>query len=129
MENYVLQEGEVRLMLLIGARSTSGLLTPEGYVAAGEAALSRSARIVRGVLAHYWAVLLCVAVALGGILYLAAAELGGAAQVWTSIAAIGGAFGVTARSVSSAIGRVTAAPARPLLPPPAPPPKPWPITT
>ena len=129
MENYLLQQGEVWLMLLIGARSTSGLLTPEGYVAAGEAALSRSARIVRGVLAHYWAVLLCVAVALGGILYLAAAELGGAAQVWTSIAAIGGAFGVTARSVSSAIGRVTAEAERPVFAAEEEAAKAWAITT
>src|SRR5262249_46018047 len=53
MENYLLQQGEVWLMLLIGARSTSGLLTPEGYVAAGGAAFGRSARIGRGLVRHY----------------------------------------------------------------------------
>jgi hypothetical protein len=115
MGSYLLQQGDVWLMLLIGARSTKGLLTPEGYVAAGEAALRRSASLIRGVIAHYWAMLLCIAAALGGVLYLAVTELGGAAQAWTSIAAIASALGVSARSVSSTIGRLTAEAERPVL--------------
>jgi hypothetical protein len=115
MGTYLLQQGDVWLMLLIGARSTKGLLTPEGYVAAGEAALRRSASLIRGVIAHYWAVLVCIAAALGGVLYLAVTELGGAAQAWTSIAAVASALGVSARSVSSTLGRLTAEAERPVL--------------
>jgi hypothetical protein len=129
MRTYLLQQGDVWLMLLIGARSTKGLLTPEGYVAAGEAALRRSASLVRGVLAHYWAVLLCIAAALGGVLYLAIADLGGAAQTWTSIAAIASALGVSARSVTATLGRLTAEAERPVLAASEEEVKAWAITT
>jgi hypothetical protein len=115
MGTYLLDQGDVWLMLLIGARSTKGLLTPEGYVAAGEAALRRSASLIRSVLAHYWVVLLCIAAALAGVLYLAVAELHGAAQAWTSIAGIASALGVSARSVTATLGRLTAEAERPVL--------------
>jgi hypothetical protein len=115
MGSYLLQQGDVWLMLLIGTRSTKGLLTPEGYVAAGEAALRRSATLIRGVLAHYWAVLACIAAALGGVLYLAVTLLGGAAQAWTSIAAIASALGASARSVTATLGRLTAEAEKPVF--------------
>jgi hypothetical protein len=129
MGDYLLQQGDVWLMLLIGVRSTAGLLTPEGYVAAGETALSRSARIVRGVLAHYWGVLPFLAAALGGILYLAATQLGGAAQVWTSIAAIGGTLGISAQSIRSAIARLSTEAERPVFAAAEEDAKAWAITT
>jgi hypothetical protein len=66
MEDYLLRQGDIWLMFLVGVRSTAGLVSPEGYVSAGEAALRRSARIVRGVLAHYWGALFVLAAALGG---------------------------------------------------------------
>lgn len=115
LRDYLLQQGDVWLMLLVGARSTAGLLSPEGYVSAGEAALRRSARIVRGVLKHYWGVALCLGAALGGVLYLAASQLGGASQVWTSIAAIGSTMGISAQSVRSAISRLSTEAERPVL--------------
>jgi hypothetical protein len=46
MIESLLRQGDVWLSLLTGQQATAGLLTPEGYVAAGEAALGRSARIV-----------------------------------------------------------------------------------
>ncbi len=45
MCEYLLPQGDVWLLLLTGARSASGLLSPEAYVAAGEVALRRSAAI------------------------------------------------------------------------------------
>ena len=115
MDNYLLRQGDLWLMLLTGARSASGLLSPEGYVAAGELALRRSAAIIRGILRHYWAALLVGAAALGGVLYLAITYLGGAAKVWTSIAAIAGSLGITARAVASAVTRLTAKAERPVF--------------
>ncbi len=115
MRDYLLQQGDVWLMLLVGVRSTGGLLTPEGYVAAGEAALRRSARIIRGVLAHFWGAALCLAAALGGVLYLAIAQLNGASQVWTSIAAIGSAMGISAQSIRMRISRLSTEAERPVL--------------
>jgi hypothetical protein len=112
---YLLQQGDVWLMLLIGELATSGLLTPEGYVTAGEAALRRSGAIVRGILRHYWVGLICVAAALGVTLFLAARYLGGAGKVWTSIAAIVGALGVSAQTIASTSSRLTAEAERPVF--------------
>jgi hypothetical protein len=112
---YLLRQGDVWLMLLTGARSTSGLLSPEGYVAAGEAALSRSAAIIRRVLQHHWLMLLISAAILGGTLYLALTYLGGAAKVWTAIAAIGGSVGISAKTISSTASRLAAEAERPVF--------------
>lgn len=129
MREYLLRQGDVWLMLLVGARPTDGLLTPEGYVAAGESALRRSARIVLGVLKHYWGVALCLAAALGGVIYLAVAQLGGASQVWTSIAAIGSTLGISAQSIRSAIRRLSTEAERPVLVAAEEDAKAWAITT
>ena len=115
MYKYLLRQGDLWLMLMTGAYSTSGLLSPEGYVAAGELALGRSATIIRGVLKHYWAALLVGAIALGAILYLAVTYLGGAAKVWTSIAAIAGSLGITVQAVTSATARLAAEAERPVF--------------
>lgn len=129
MRDSLARQGDVWLMLLVGVQSTAGLLTPEGYVTAGEAALKRSARIVRRVLAHYWAAALCLAAALGGVLYLAVAELAGAGQVWTSIAAIGSAMGISTQSIRSVISRLSTEAERPVLTAAEEDAKAWAITT
>ena len=115
MCTYLLQQGDLWLMLLIGELATSGLLTPEGYVTAGEAALRRSGAIVRSIIRHYWPGLLCVAAALGATLFLAAHYLHGGSEVWTSIAAIVGSLGVSAQTVASTSSRLTAEAAKPVF--------------
>ncbi len=115
MYSYLLQQGDVWLMLLIGELGTSGLLTPEGYVSAGETALRRSAAIVRRILRHYWFGLLCVVAALGGTLFLAARYLEGAGKVWTSIACIAGSLGVSVQTIASTSARLAAEAERPVF--------------
>jgi len=115
MRTYLLRQGDVWLMLLTGELATSGLLTPEGYVAAGEAALRRTGAIVRGIIRHYWLGLLLVAVALGGTLALAALYLGGAGRVWTSIACIVGALGASVQTIAATSSRLAAEAERPVF--------------
>ncbi len=115
MGSYLLPQGDLWLLLLVGTRPTSGLLSPEGYVAAGEAALRRSTKIVRKVVQHYWVVLALLAVALAVVLYLAVSYLGGAARVWTSIAAIATSMGISAQAIASATGRLAAEAERPVI--------------
>lgn len=129
MRDYLLRQGDVWLMLLVGAQSTSGLLTPEGYVAAGEAALRRSAKIIRSVLVHHWVAIVVLAAALGGVMYLAITQLGGASKVWTSIAAIGSTLGLSAQSVKSAISRLSSEAERPVLAAAEEDAKAWSVTT
>jgi hypothetical protein len=115
MRRYLLDQGDVWLMLLTGEQATDGLLTPEGYVAAGEAALHRSGVIIRGVIRHYFVALLLIAAALGVILFLAVANLGGAAKVWTSIAAIGCSLGASAQTIASRTSRLAAEAGKPVF--------------
>jgi hypothetical protein len=99
--NSLLNQGDVWLNLLIGVQSPGGFLTPEGYVAAGEAALHRTARIIRRIALHYWFALLVLATALVVIFYIAARDLGGAAKLWTQTGAIAGSLGITAMGFGS----------------------------
>src|SRR5215469_9049957 len=115
MCTYLLQQGDVWLMLLTGELATAGLLTPEGYVTAGEAALHRSAAIVRGIIRHYWLGLLGIAAALAGTLTLAALYLGGAGRVWTSIACIVGALGASVQTIAATSSRLAAEAERPVF--------------
>jgi hypothetical protein len=115
MLEYLLPQGDVWLMLLTGELATSGLLTPEGYVSAGETALRRTGAIARGVIRHYWFALLCIAVALFGTLFLAARYLEGAGKVWTSIACIVGGLGASVQTIASTSARVGAEAERPVF--------------
>jgi hypothetical protein len=101
----LLPQGDAWVNLLVGAESAEGLLTPEGFVAAAEAALGRSARIIRRIAVHYWFVLLILAIAVAAALYFADRDIGGAGKVWTQIAAVSGGLGITVKGMGSAMTR------------------------
>jgi hypothetical protein len=115
MKEYLLPQGDLWLTLLVGTLSTSGLLSPEGYVAAGQEALRRSAIIVREVIKRYRVPLAVIALLTAGILFLAYINLEGAAKVWTYIVTIAGAIGVSTKSVMSSLGRLSAQAERPIF--------------
>jgi hypothetical protein len=110
----LLAQGDAWLNILIGAESTCGLLTPEAYVAAGEAALSRTVRIVRRIILHYWVAFFVLAVALAAVIYSAAHNLSGAGKVWTQIGAIAGTLGVSFRAITDRVARMSGAAERPI---------------
>jgi hypothetical protein len=115
MFSRLFRQGDAWLALLVGDESTSALLSPEGYVAAGDAAMRRTARIIGKVIARYWWVLLVLAVALGVALFLASRYLGGAGKVWTYIATIGASLGVSWKGVSAAIPKLAEDAERPIF--------------
>lgn len=125
----LLRQGDVWLMLLTGTESTAKLLTPEGYVAAGEAAISRSVKIARSVLRKYWLAVIVLLAALGGMLYLAFAFTSGAATAWTSIASITGTIGFSGAGTMSVIGRLGEEAALPVFAPAEEDAMAWTITT
>ena len=110
----VLGQGDVWLNLLTGAQSLAGILSPEAYVAAGEAALTRSTKIVQRIVRHYWVALAVVALSAAALTALSAEVLGGASKVWTIIATIAGALGVTAKGIGTRVARLTDAGERPI---------------
>ncbi len=111
----LLPQGDAWINLLVGAESSQGLLTPEGYVAAGEAALSRSARVVKKIAAHYWFVLLILAIALGAFLYFAASGLRGAGRAWTQIFAVVSVITAAVRGAVTAVARFSGQAEKPLF--------------
>jgi hypothetical protein len=110
----LLPQGDAWINLLVGAESSEGLLTPEAFVAAGEAALDRTARIVRKIVARYWYALLILAIAVAAALYFAARDVGGAAKVWTQIATVAAALGITAKGIGTAMARLSAGAEKPI---------------
>jgi hypothetical protein len=83
MATSLLPQGDVWWLLLVGEDTTTSLLSPEGYVAAGDASLRRTARIVGKVLSRYWWALLLLAVIVGGLIFASAKLLGSAGQLAT----------------------------------------------
>ena len=111
----LLPQGDAWLNLLVGTESSDGLLTPEGFVAAGEAALGRTARIIRRTAVHYWFALLLLAVVVAGVLYAASQDLSGAGKVWTQIAAVASALGVTARGIGTTMAKLSKQAEKPIF--------------
>jgi len=110
----LLPQGDAWINLLVGAESSEGLLTPEAFVAAGEAAMDRTARILRKIATRYWYVLLILAIAVAAALYFAARDVGGAAKVWTQIATVAAALGITAKGIGTAMARLSADAEKPI---------------
>jgi hypothetical protein len=111
----LLRQGDAWINLLVGAESSQGLLTPEGDVAAGEAALGRTARIVKRIAAHYWFLLVIMAAALGGVLYFAASGIGGAGRAWTQIGAVASTLGLTYKGIANAALRISKQAEKPIF--------------
>jgi hypothetical protein len=99
----LLDQGDIWLNLLTGETNTNELLTPESYVAAGEAALSRTTRIIGRIVLHYWFAEIVLAMAAASIIVLSARYLGGPTKVWTQIVTIASALGVTAKGIGSSL--------------------------
>ena len=76
--------------------------------------MSRTVRIVRRVVLHYWVALVVLAVAVAAVMYFAARYLGGAAKVWTVIATIASALGVTAKGIGTSVTHLSEAAERPI---------------
>jgi len=110
----LLPQGDAWINLLVGAESSEGLLTPEAFVAAGEAALDRTARIGRKIATRYWYALLILAIAVAAALYVTARDVGGAAKVWTQIATVAAALGITAKGIGTAMARLSAGAEKPI---------------
>jgi hypothetical protein len=110
----LLDQGDVWLNLLVGTESAEGLLTPEGFVAAGEASLNRTIRIIWRIVIHYRAALVVLALAVVGIFFIAHG-IGGAGQAWTEIGAVASALGVTTKGIGSTMAKLSRDAERPIF--------------
>lgn len=115
MRPLLLRQGDTWLALLVGEQTTSALLSPEGYVAAGDAALRRTAQIIAKVAWRYKWALVALLAALAAVLAGAAVYLGGASKLWTSIAAFAGTIGVTWKGIANGIPKLAGDAERPIF--------------
>jgi hypothetical protein len=104
--NCLRPQGDAWLNLLIGAESSEGLLSPEGFVAAGEASLNRTIRIIRRIVIHYRLALAVLVLAVAGV-FLIARGISGAGRAWTEIGTVVSALGVTAKGIGSTMARLS----------------------
>ena len=106
MCSYLQPQGDLWLTLLTGTRSTTDLISSQGYIAAREAALHRSTKIVRQLIQRYWIAMFILAATVGGFLYLTVTSLSGGAKAWTAIGIIAGALGISARAIICCMARL-----------------------
>ena len=115
VENAARAQGEHWRSLLAGDKDPISLLSPEGYVEAGEAALRRAGAIIRRAAAAFWMPLAVVAAATVLVLGLSLYYSAGTAKVWTSLASIAAGLGVTGKSLQTAAKRLASDASKPLL--------------
>ncbi|MGH3194457.1 MAG: hypothetical protein ACREOE_04670 [Gemmatimonadales bacterium] len=88
--------------LLAGGTDISGQMSADAWVHAGQSILRTTRLLILTILRRFWAVVLVMAAATGGLLYLATANTSGTATVWTSLVTVAAALGVSGASLRAA---------------------------
>jgi hypothetical protein len=91
--------------LLVGESDPTGLATADAWVLAGESLVQTTRRLMGSILRRYWPVVVIVAAATGGLLYLAIDKSAGTAKVWTSLVTVAATVGVSGASLKSAASK------------------------
>jgi hypothetical protein len=87
--------------LLAGQTDLSGQTSVDAWIHAGQSILRTTRMLLLTIVRRAWPVVLLIAAATGGLLYLATANSSGTAKVWTSLVTVAAAFGVTGASLRS----------------------------
>jgi len=88
--------------LLAGETDLSGQTSIDAWVHAGQSILRTTRLLMLTIIRRFWPVVLIVAAATGGLLYLATANSTGTAKVWTSLITVAAALGVSGASLRAA---------------------------
>jgi hypothetical protein len=115
MAASLLPQGDLWRVLLVGEETTTALLSPEGYVAAGDASLRRTTRIIGKVLIRYWWALAVLVLIVGVLIFASAKLLGSAGQIFTSIGTLATALGVTWKGIGAAIPKLATDAEKPIF--------------
>ena len=88
--------------LLAGETDLSGQTSIDAWVHAGQSILRSARLLMLTIIRRFWPVVLIIAAATGGLLYLATANTSGTAKVWTSMVTVAAALGVSGASLRAA---------------------------
>ena len=88
--------------LLAGETDLSGQTSIDAWVHAGQSILRSARLLILTIIRRFWPVVLVIAAATGGLLYLAMANSSGTAKVWTSLVTVAAALGVSGASLRAA---------------------------
>jgi hypothetical protein len=91
--------------LLAGHADITGPISLDAWVHAGQSILRTTRMLMLTALRRFWPVLVILAAATGGLLYLAIANSSGTAKVWTSLVTVAAALGVTGGGLRAAARR------------------------
>jgi hypothetical protein len=93
--------------LLAGEADTSGQTSIDAWVQAGESILRSTRLLMLAILRRFWPVVIIIAAATGGLIYLAIASSSGTAKVWTTLVTVAAALGVSGASLRAAALKAT----------------------
>lgn len=85
--------------VLAGEPDAVGATSPDAWAQAGQAFLRTTRTLTLAVLRRFWPVVVVLAAATGGLLYLALANSSGTAKVWTSLVTVVAGLGVSGASL------------------------------
>ena len=88
--------------LLGGQMDTDGQTSVDAWIQAGRSMVRTTRQLTAEVLRRFWPIVVIIAAATGGLLYLAIANSSGTAKVWTSLVTVAAALGVSGASVRAA---------------------------
>jgi hypothetical protein len=88
--------------LLSGQTDMGGPISLDAWVRAGQSIARSTGLLVTTILRRFWPVVVIIAAATGGLLYLAIVNSAGTAKVWTSLVTVAAALGVSGVSLRAA---------------------------
>jgi hypothetical protein len=88
--------------LLGGQTDTDSQTSVDAWIQAGRSMVRTGRQLTAEVLRRFWPIVVIIAVATGGLLYLAIANSSGTAKVWTSLVTVAAALGVSGASLRAA---------------------------
>jgi hypothetical protein len=91
--------------LLAGQTDMAGPTSLDAWVHAGQSILRTTRILMLTAFRRFWPIVVVLAAATGGLLYLAIANSSGTAKVWTSLVTVAAALGVTGGSLRAAARR------------------------
>jgi hypothetical protein len=90
---------------LAGQSGAVGVTSPDAWAQAGQTIVRTTRTLTLAVLRRFWPVVVVLAAATGGLLYLAIANSSGTAKVWTSLVTVAAGLGVSGASLRATAKR------------------------